>query len=161
MAEELFAYAFLMEAGLLPAENYWKKLDELFEAHMDDELLLELEYSARHGLRTVNLIREYMLDGRRPVDMGRFCRGLLGLLEEIYRRRTTALPEFGARAYLLGEALPERVSGQEPFLRLCWANDPLSYGDEAGAREIYEGIFSYDQEDSRGEPQAGGHIAGA
>lgn len=143
MAEDLLAYAVLAQSGLLPAAEYREKLDALFEADMENELLLELEFCGKEMQRSVNMIREYVLANEGGFDAEAFGRGLLGMLEGIYRGWPGALGRFGAAAYLLWEALPEPIAGQEPFSRLCWADDPISYGDEAGGRQIYEEMFSY------------------
>lgn len=143
MAEDLLAYGVLAQAGLLPAEEYRKKLDALFEADMGNELLLELEFCGKDVQRSVNMIREYVLANEGGFDAEAFGRILLGMLERIYRDWPGTLERFGSAAYLLWEALPGPIAGQEPFSRLCWADDPISYGDEAGGRAIYEELFSY------------------
>lgn len=45
--------------------------------------------------------------------------------------------------YSLWQNLPEQISYVEPFYILSYADDPLSWGDEKQARELYENAIGY------------------
>ena len=50
---------------------------------------------------------------------------------------------FAGRMYNLWESLPGNIQNKEPFWTLCYADDPLSWGDEEQTRSIYEYMLSY------------------
>ena len=52
--------------------------------------------------------------------------------------------------YSLWESLPGNLQNMEPFWSLCYADEPLTWGDEAQTRSLYETMLSYYEEDVRG-----------
>ena len=50
---------------------------------------------------------------------------------------------FAGRMYNLWESLPGNIQSKEPSWTLCYADDPLSWGDEEQTRSIYEYMLSY------------------
>ena len=53
------------------------------------------------------------------------------------------IQRFGDIMYSLWESLPGDLQDKQPFWILCYADDPLSWGDEKQSREIYEEMLEY------------------
>jgi hypothetical protein len=45
--------------------------------------------------------------------------------------------------YNLWEDLPGQIQNIEPFWALCYADNPLSWGDEEQTRSIYENMMNF------------------
>lgn len=58
------------------------------------------------------------------------------------------IQRFGNAMYSLWENLPGNLQDMQPFLTLCYADDPLSWGDEKQSREIYEEMLEYYEADN-------------
>lgn len=56
------------------------------------------------------------------------------------------IKDFGRQMYILWESLPAIVQPMEPFLTLCYADKPLSRGDEDLTRNNYKNMLSYYEE---------------
>ena len=65
---------------------------------------------------------------------------LMGKLKGVYVN-CVDLKWFAGRMYRLWEGLPGSIQSIEPFWMLCYADDPLSWGDEAQSRSIYEAML--------------------
>ena len=50
---------------------------------------------------------------------------------------------FASQMYRLWESFPENIQNIEPFWTLCYADDPLAWGDEKQTRDIYGHMLSY------------------
>ena len=48
----------------------------------------------------------------------------------------------------LWESLPGNMQNMEPFWTLCYADDPLSWGDEAQTRNVYEHMLDYYEDET-------------
>ena len=140
--EELLVYAFLMEEGF-PIENrYEEKLNELFMRSPDNEDLLELEFLSGKRKETAIYIRTHMdVNG---LDIYKFGKEFMGVLKPVYE--SMEIHEFGSWMNRVWENLPDSLQKEDPFFALCYADDPLSWGDEKQAREIYEKMLSYYEE---------------
>lgn len=60
-----------------------------------------------------------------------------------YYNKCMDMQEFGSKMYSLQQNLPEHISYVESFYILSYADDPLSWGDEKQARELYENAIGY------------------
>ena len=136
--DELLAYAILRCEGIVTEEEYQERLHALFLEHPDDRILLDLECETD--------IQKAVIYVRTWADYGR------ALMEKLrdYYARCTDLRQFGRKMYSLWESLPGDLQSMEPFWSLCYADDPLSWGDEVQTRSLYETMLSYYEEDVRG-----------
>lgn len=136
----------LWVCGLGTKENYFAELDRLFLQNPEDDFLLELE-----GLGGDRAAVWSRLSGALPTvnfdEYGRalFC-GLEKFFNENVRTGKLTLPEFGGRCYNLWSLLPGAIDSEDPFHILCYADDPLSWGDEKQSRELYQKAFDYYKE---------------
>ena len=141
--EELLAYAYLLGTDLISEAIYEEKLNELFLQNPTDEDLLELELLNRNRKETIAYIRTHL--NYNSMDFDRFGRVLFRLLKPIYA--SMDIQRFGNAMYSLWENLPGNLQDMQPFLTLCYADDPLSWGDEKQSREIYEEMLEYYEAD--------------
>lgn len=141
--EELLAYAYLLGMDLISEEQYEEKLNDLFLQNPTDEDLLELEFLNRNRKETIVYIRTHL--NYNSMDCDKFGRVLFGLLKPIYA--SMDIRRFGDAMYSLWEELPGNLQDIQPFLALCYADDPLSWGDEKQSREIYEEMLEYYEAD--------------
>lgn len=141
--EELLAYAYLLGTDLISEAIYEEKLNELFLQNPTDEDLLELELLNRNRKETIAYIRTHLKYN--SMDFDRFGRVLFRLLKPIYA--SMDIQRFGNAMYSLWENLPGNLQDMQPFLTLCYADDPLSWGDEKQSREIYEEMLEYYEAD--------------
>ena len=63
-------------------------------------------------------------------------------LEAVYKSDSISIPEYGSRCYQLWIYL-SYVRHIEPFFSLSYADDCLSWGDEAQTRKLYGKAFSF------------------
>ena len=144
--EELLAYALLLYVGFDVEEKYQSKLYELFLANPTDDFLLELE--AMSGTIkesiiyiSVNLNTKFKCGNSDNINYDIFGKALMDSLKPFYKK--TELSQFAKMGYTLWQSLPDVIWQTEPFWTLCYADDPLSYGDEAHCREFYEDMLNY------------------
>ena len=53
------------------------------------------------------------------------------------------IKRFASQMYSVWESLPRNIQKLAPFWTLCYADDPLSWGDEEQTRSIYEHMLNY------------------
>lgn len=137
--EELLVYALLLCEELVTENEYSKRLDELFlsSPENDDLLCLEWETDIKKAIIYIRTHIDYNC-----LDLDRFGRILMGKLEVIYEK-CPDIKYFATRMYHLWESLPGNIQNLEPFWTLCYADDPLSWGDEEQTRNLYEHMLSY------------------
>ena len=137
--EELFVYAILLYEELVTEDEYNKRLDELFlnTPENDDFLYLEWETDIQ---KAITYVRTHI--DSKNLDLERFGRILMSKLETIYTN-CSDIEYFAKRTYRLWENLPGNIQNIEPFWTLCYADDPLSWGDEEQTSTIYEHMLSY------------------
>ena len=117
-------------------------------AHPDDRTLLDLECETniQKAVIYIRTRADYGYLGLHPETFGR---ALMEKLRDCYAR-CTDLRQFGHKMYSLWESLPGNLQNMEPFWSLCYADEPLTWGDEAQTRSLYETMLSYYEEDVRG-----------
>lgn len=141
MIEELYAYALLLEAGLVKITEYGEYLDTHFLLEPDNSILLELEWCFSDTQKSISTIRNYCSDY--SIDYDVFGQFLFSKLEETYLQNKLSLKDFSTKSYMIWQQFPDKVHQTEPFWTLCYADDPLSWGDEKQTRELYEKAFRY------------------
>lgn len=139
--EELLVYALLLYEELVAEDEYYKRLDELFlkTPENDDLLYLESETDIKKAIIYVRTHIDY-----RNLDAERFGRILMDELKAVYIN-CPDIKYFADRMYGLWADLPGNIQNMEPFQTLCYADDPLSWNDEAQTRNIYERMLNYYQ----------------
>ncbi len=144
MIEILLLYAILLYVGLVSDEEYKEYLHVLFLKYSDNDLLLELELRTSDIEGTIKIIFDYCLEN--DVDYDTFGCFLLSKLEEIYYQDDMDIRFFGSKMYSIWRVLPSDIENKEPFWTLCYADDPLSWGDERQTKELYQKMFQYYKE---------------
>lgn len=137
--EELLVYALLLYEGLAVENEYSERLDELFLDNPENEDLLHLEWETdiKKAIIYVRTHIEY-----KNLDLEWFGRTLMNKLKVVYEN-CSDIKFFASRMYSLWKNLPRNIQNIEPFWTLCYADDPLSWGDEEQARNIYEYMLNY------------------
>ena len=144
--ESLIASAFLWKNGVGTYEEYNKILDEKFLENPSSDIFLELEWCSSDCDQTFSVINnlwnyEYLQFFNEDIFGERLFRGL----ESVYMSNSISFDEFGKRCYQLWNCLPAEINQIEPFWTLSYADDCISYGDDAQARELYEKAFLFYQ----------------
>ncbi len=137
--EELLTYAILLDAEFVTENEYSKRLDELFlnNPENDDLLYLEWETDIKKAIIYIRTHIDY-----KNLDLERFGKILMNKLRVLYLNFSD-IKCFASRTYSLWKNLPGNVQNIEPFWTLCYADDPISWGDEEQTRNIYEHMLSY------------------
>lgn len=137
--EELLVYTILLYEGLVTENEYNKRLDELFlnTPENDDLLYLEWETDISKAIIYVRTHIDY-----KKLNLEQFGRILMNKLKAVYEN-CLDIKYFASKMYSLWESLPGNIQNIEPFWALCYADDPLSWGDEKQTRDIYEHMLRY------------------
>lgn len=137
--EELLVYAILLNEELVTEDEYNKRLDELFlnDPENDDLLYLEWETDIKKAIIYVRTHIDY-----KNLDLERFGKILISKLKVVYVN-CSDIKCFASQMYSLWKNLPVSIQNIEPFWTLCYADDPLSWGDEEQTRNIYKHMLSY------------------
>lgn len=137
--EELLVYALLLYEGFSVDKEYQNRLDALFLENPTDDFLLDLEFLSSNLKDSIAyIITKFDYNHFDHDSFGRF---LMQKLKPCYD--STDIKEFAGRMYSLWESLPGNIQEEPPFNILCYADDPLSWGDEAHTRELYEHMLDY------------------
>ena len=151
--EELLAYAYLIAEGFDEefgiAELLENRLNELFIADPENVDLFELEMLGGNIKEMVIYIRTHI--DYQWLDRVIFGKTLMELLKPVYK--SMDIGRFGGRMFSLWECLGW-LQDEEPFNSLAyaddimlWSDDHLLLRDEYRAREVYEKMLSfYDEE---------------
>lgn len=143
--EKLVALCCLWAFGLGAKEDYSAELDRLFLENPEDNFLLELECLGGDRAAALHQMTEPLV---LSLNVDVFGKELFAALEKVYCENRLPLAEFGGRCYEIWNWLPYPYihNCNEPFHTLCYGDDPLSYGDEAQSRRLYEAAFDYYKE---------------
>lgn len=139
--EELYAEFLLWYAGCFSKERYNKLLDEKFMNESDSDLYLELEDLSSNLLDSLSRLDRYWNYECEEFDEDLFGIRLFSGLKIAYNE--FELSDFFSRCNKLYIMLPSCCLQEEPFNILSYADEPLSWGDEAQARNIIEMAFDY------------------
>lgn len=137
--EELFVYAILFYEELAMENEYRERLDELFinDPENDDLLYLEWETDIKKAILYIRTHMDY-----NKLDREQFGRILMSRLKTVYEK-CSDINYFADRMYRLWKILPGNIQDIEPFWTLCYADEPLSWGDEEQAKSLYEKMLNY------------------
>lgn len=141
--EKLAALCCLWAFGLGTKEDYYTELDRLFLLSPEDDFLFELEDLGGDCAAAWKRIASIA-----QTDIDKFGRELFAALEKVYNENTITLKEFGERCYKMWNWFPAGFRNDDPFFVLCYADDPLSWGDEKQTRELYQKAFDHYKEKS-------------
>lgn len=141
--ERLYAEFLLWKHGFHSGERYEKLLNELFLIDSDNDFLLELEECSTNALKTSQALTRGWNAALSQLDVSTFGKHLFSSLRLAYCSNGVDIEEFGKRCYLLWDDLPSSINKTEPFWTLSYADDPLSWGDEAQTRSLYEKAFAF------------------
>ena len=137
--EELLVYALLLYEGIELEENYHKRLDEMFLESPTDETLLDLEFISNNIKESIVYIRTHFKYDNFEHNV--FGKILMEKLKDYYF--STEIKMFADKMYSLWESLPGNIQNEQPFFTLCYADEPISWGDETQTRELYEAMLNY------------------
>lgn len=141
--ENLICKALLWKIGLSTGEDYNKKLDEMFLNDSENSILLELESCSSNCDITYGILQRYWKYECKNFSIDSFGKCLLENLKTAYFSNLFSIVEFSKKCYLLWRELPNEIHTKEPFYTLSYSDDPLSWGDEAQTKKIYEELFEF------------------
>ena len=149
--EKLTGLLLLYLSGFGSAESYFAEPDKLFTERPDDEFLFELEDCLKdlrgHWARVSELLE---CSSGKDLDIELFGRKNFGGLEKYFDENVgtgkITLCDFGRRCYKLWLLFPWNICNDDPFVILCYADEPLDYGDEKQSMELYRRAFDYFKE---------------
>ncbi len=132
-------YAILLCEELVSENEYREILDKLFLNNPENDDLLYLEWETDIK-KAVIYVRTHIDCSNLEIE--RFGRILMSKLEMVYVK-CPDIKCFASRMYSLWKGLPKNLRNIEPFWTLCYADDPLSWGDEKQTRNLYVHMMSY------------------
>lgn len=141
--EELYAELLLWYVGFHSSDRYNVLLDAKFLGDSKNELYLELEEYSSDLLSSMGRFTrywDYECDDFHP-DL--FGSQLFSGLKAMYDANTIELSDFADRCKKLWRVLPDSIRETAPFQTLSYADEPLSWGDEAQTRLLYENAFAF------------------
>lgn len=144
--EKLAALCCLWAFGLGDKDSYCSELDGLFLEDPEDDFLLELENLGGDCGAAYARISLLIQTG---INIDKFGKELFRGLEKFYSENCnsrSSLEEFGKMCYAMWQSLPASIDTEDPFHTLCYADDPLSWGDEKQSRGLYQAAFDYYKE---------------
>ncbi len=137
--EELLVCVLLLCEGFNFEEEYQETLDKLFMLNSENEVLLDLEFMSDDIKGSCLYLKAHF--NYTEFNADKFGQFLMQKLAVLYEQ--DKLRHFAAKMYSLWQNLPDNISCEEPFWTLCYADDPLSWGDERQCRELYEEMLNY------------------
>lgn len=143
MFEKLLSYEMLLKCELITINLYNEYLNELFLQYPENGLLLELQWCSDKSKEKMDIVLEYFR--KVEIDYDLFGNYLIDELKPIYKNMD--IESFTEKIYLLWNQLSHSIAQKEPFWSLSFAGEPLSWGDERQARELYEKTFQYYEND--------------
>lgn len=141
--ETLICKSLLWKIGLITSDDYNIALDKMFLKKDDSDILLELECCSSKCDATFEILYNYWKYDCKDFSVDIFGKDLLIELKRVYKSNTFTIKEFSSKCYLLWTYLPTEINTKEPFHILSYADDCLSYGDEAQTRKLYEELFDF------------------
>lgn len=151
--KKLTALLLLYLSGLGAEKPYFEELDRQFLERPDDAFLFELGDCLNDLRRHWALLRrrfEFGLGKGFDLNLfgGELSRGVEGFFDENVGTGKMTLKKFGELGYKLWLLLSDMnfdVHG-DPFVILCYADEPLDYGDERQSLGLYRYFFDFYKE---------------
>lgn len=141
--ENLAALCCLWIYGFVTEKDYLAELDRLFLENPDDDFLLELENLGGDYAAAWARLRSLLP----TANIDKFGKVLFLWLEKYFHAEKITLHKFCIRCYglwcLLYNILPAEIVYGDPFVDLCYADEPLCWGDEKQSRELFQAMFDY------------------
>ncbi|MEG1579286.1 MAG: hypothetical protein RR336_11020, partial [Oscillospiraceae bacterium] len=129
--ESLYA-EFLLWKHKFRSSNYYEELlDKYFLLTPENEFLLEIEEYSNDISKTSECFLYYWTYKHPAINSSDFGKSLFYSLRRIYESNELTIEDFGKHCYLLWKDLPPLIYQTEPFWTLSYADDSLSWGDEA------------------------------
>ncbi len=142
--EGLYALALLWSMNLCSEEQYNVALNEVFLNDVtSSELLLKLESCSNNCKNTFAILYHYFTYEATLTDLDQFGKVLFANLRRVYESNRFSIEAFGEKCYAIWNILPGYINDKQPFWALSYADDPLSWGDEAQSRSLYESAFGF------------------
>ena len=129
--------------GLNTGEDYNQTLDEMFLFNSNNDILFELECCSSDRDATLDTLQRFWIYECDTFSVKTFGTCLLEDLKTIYFSNIFPIENFAKMCYSLWHHLPSELKTIEPFHTLSYADDPLSWDDEAQTRKIYEELFEF------------------
>ncbi len=139
MYEGLYAHVIFIKTTPRLSERYKNYLDDLFIENSEDELILELQWCTNDLEKTVVTIMSALHDVE--LDYVECRKAIIAELEVLYNE--LELEEFAELGYSVWNNLEGEMRDEKPLNDLCFADDPLSWGDKEQSIEIYQKLFRY------------------
>lgn len=136
--ETLYAQCLLLTLGLAAGEAYADTLHRAYRARPESALLTGLEACFPDAGHSLSLLEDAAAEQGNGFFQAAFAKALFTGLQAVYTENSFSLPHLGKKCYALWKALPPSLRDQEPFLTLSYAQDSLSWGDEAAMRAHLE-----------------------
>ena len=141
--EELYAELLLWYGGFHSAGRYNAALDAKFLSDSENGVYLELEEASSDLLGSMGRFSRYWAYECIDLSPGLLGKPLFSGLKAAYNTNTMEISDFADRCSKLWRMLPDSIREMVPFQILSYAYEPLSWGDEAQARELYEKAFAF------------------
>lgn len=141
--EELYAELLLWYIGFHSSDAYNALLDFKFLKNTGNDIYLELESCSSDLLDSMGRFSKYWEYECIDFNPGLFGKRLFSGLKTAYNTNTVEISDFGDRCFKLWRMLLDCISKIEPFQILSYADEPLSWGDEAQTRQLYENAFTF------------------
>ena len=141
--EELYAELLLLYIGFHTADRYTTLLDKEYLRGSHNELCFDLECHSSDLFSCLGRFTKYWDHECTDFNCDLFGARLFAGLKDAYEAHLFEISDFGKRCYKLWHMLPCSIGQIEPFHTLSYADDPLSWADEAQTRALYERAFSY------------------
>lgn len=139
----LISKSLLWLSGLYTQEDYNQTLDKTFYENPDNQLLLELEICSSDCESTFHTLRRFQTYEYKDFSVDEFGKCLLENLKTVYQSNVFKTYDYAIKCHTLWIYLPEELKFVDPFYVLSYADDPLSWGDEAHTRRIFEDLFDF------------------
>lgn len=129
--ETLYAQCLLWALGLATGEAYADTLHRAYRAQPESALLTGLEACTTDPGHSLSLLEAAAAAQGNAFSQAAFAKALFSGLQTVYTENHFELTHLGKKCYALWKALPTSLRNEEPFLTLSYAQDSLSWGDEA------------------------------
>ncbi len=147
--ERLISKAYIWQSGLSDGTDFNKLLNDKFLEDPNNELYLNLQFTSFDRQASYDILNRYREYSLKDFSIQKFGKYLLEDLKAIYKSNIFGINEFATKCHTLWVQLANNISYEEPFYILSYADDPLSWNDEAQTRKIYEELFEfYNQKDA-------------
>ena len=115
----------------------------MFHANSDNDMLLELESCSSDCDATFDVLQRFWKYEYNDFSVDTFGKCLLEDLKAIYISNIFSIQDYAKMCYSIWQQLPSELNTVDPFHTLSYADEPLSWGDKAQTRKLYEELFDF------------------